>query len=200
MISRERRGINLWALFVIVVVGLLLGALIEFGAKFKAQPAPDQDAEAIVVLTGGTDRLDEALRLLEDHRGARLLISGVGAETGREDLKRRFPDAGDVFDCCVDLDHLALDTLGNAAETARWARSRDFHALIIVTGAYHMPRSLLLLHQAAPELNLIPHPVWPERLHLEMWWTQWSTIRLVVSEFSKYVVSLVRVRLGESVS
>lgn len=199
MIHRESRRIHLGFLAIFTIAGITLGALLEFGAKLKAPPASDVEGEAIVALTGGTDRLDEAMRLLTEHKGARLLISGVNSETSRDDLRRRFPDAGEMFDCCVDLDHAALDTMGNAAETARWARNQGFHVLIIVTGAYHMPRSILLLHQAAPELTLIAHPVWPERLHLEMWWTRPSTIRLVVSEFAKYVVSLLRVRLSGSI-
>ena len=46
------------------------------------------------------------------------------------------------FSCCVDLDHSAINTIGNAVETRRWVMARGFQSLIVVTSNFHMPRAL----------------------------------------------------------
>ncbi|WP_421856650.1 YdcF family protein [Oricola sp.] len=116
-------------------------------------------ADGIVVLTGGSRRIEAALQLLEDDKGARLLISGVHPSTSRDVLRKTFSTDDTRFRCCVDVDREALDTAGNAAETARWAARHGFDTLIVVTNDYHMPRSLLEMRLRMSEVDLIPHAV-----------------------------------------
>src|SRR5690606_15928842 len=105
----------------------------------RDQPA----ADAIIVLTGGQSRLDAGIDLLKSGKGRRLLISGVNPAANRDDLRAATGGDRRLFSCCVDIDHAALDTIGNAEESAKWVEDHRYGSIILVTNNYHMPRSLL---------------------------------------------------------
>jgi uncharacterized SAM-binding protein YcdF (DUF218 family) len=149
-------------------------------------------ADGIVVLTGGDSRVTEAVRLLAAGSGQRLLISGVHPKTTGAMLRRLNPEAARLFDCCIDLDRNARDTIENADETRRWLARRGFNSVIVVTSSYHMPRGLVELRRALPDLELVPYAVVPPKLQLERWWADPLTLRLLASEFVKYVASVGR--------
>jgi uncharacterized SAM-binding protein YcdF (DUF218 family) len=160
----------------------------------QGQVALDRDADGIVVLTGGTSRITDALELLASHRGKRLLISGVFPGTTTADIAREVPNYDRLLACCVDLDYSATNTLGNAVQARAWAMDHDFHSLIVVTSAYHMPRALAELSHQLPDVSLIPYPVVSDRLRIEPWWSNGDTTRLVVSEYLKFLYAQVRMR------
>ena len=181
-------------------LGLLGAVLLVLGfAAFvwllpSEQVVLDRDADGIVVLTGGTSRVADALELLAAHRGKRLLITGVNPGTTTGDISREDPTYGRLLTCCVDLDYSALNTLGNATQARRWANEQGFHSLIIVTSAYHMPRALAELGHQLPGVALVPYPVVSDRLRIEPWWSNGDTTRLVVSEYLKYLFAELRMR------
>lgn len=175
----------------LAAVALVLG-FVMFATSLDDPVDPVRHADAIVVVTGGADRLDQAMSILESGAGSRLLISGVAQGTTREDIKARLARANGQFDCCVDLGWAAMDTKGNAEETARWARGNGYHSLIVVTANYHMPRTLLELSSVMPEIEFIPYPIAPSAFQVENWWNDPHTLRLVAGEYAKYVASLAR--------
>ncbi|MDR3423222.1 MAG: YdcF family protein [Xanthobacteraceae bacterium] len=152
------------------------------------------NADGVVVLTGGTSRVSDALELLAAGRGKRLLITGVNPGTTTADIARQVPSYGRLLSCCVDLDYSAINTLGNALETRHWALDRSFRSLIVVTSAYHMPRALAEIAHQLPDVALIPYPVVSDRLRVEPWWANGSTTRLVLSEYFKFLFAKVRMR------
>lgn len=154
----------------------------------------DTDADGIVVLTGGTSRISDALELLAAGRGKRLLITGVNPGTTTADIAREVVNYSRLLSCCVDLDYSALNTRGNAVQSRRWALAHDFHSLIVVTSAYHMPRALAELGHQLPHVRLTPFPVVSDRLRVEPWWASGDTARLVLSEYLKYLAAKVRMR------
>jgi uncharacterized SAM-binding protein YcdF (DUF218 family) len=127
-----------------------------------------------------------------------LLITGVNPTTHTAELARLTPRYRKLFDCCIDLDRSAMNTIGNAVETRRWARARGFRSLLVVTSAYHMPRALAELAHELPEVTLIAFPVWTERQRVNPWWTDPATARLVISEYLKYVYAVARMHLLSS--
>ena len=157
--------------------------------------ALDRTADGIVVLTGGNSRVADAIELLAEGRGKRLLISGVHPVTNLSEIARLVPAHERLVNCCVDLDHSAVNTVGNAIETRRWATTRGFRSLIVVTSNYHMPRTIAELERQLPDLTLIPFPVVADKQRAERWWTSPVTTRLLVSEYLKYIFAQVRMRL-----
>jgi uncharacterized SAM-binding protein YcdF (DUF218 family) len=152
-------------------------------------------ADGIVVLTGGASRISDAIELLAAGRGKRLLISGVHRTTTTAEIARINPRYQRYVTCCVDLDHSATNTVGNAIETRRWARERGFNSLIVVTSAYHMPRTMAELEQQLPGTVLYPFPVVTEKLRNEPWWASAPTARLIFSEYAKFVVAKLRMKI-----
>lgn len=154
----------------------------------------DRNADGIVVLTGGTSRVNDALELLAAQRGKRLLITGVNPGTTTADIAREIPNYKKLLTCCVDLDYSALNTLGNATQARLWAIDHGFRSLIVVTSAYHMPRALAELEHQLPHAALIPFPVLSDRLRIEPWWSNGDTTKLVMSEYLKFLFAKVRMR------
>lgn len=179
--------------FFVAAVGFI-GFLSQLrGAEIK----PERKADGIVVLTGGSSRVSDAMELLAAGYGKRLLISGVHPTNEASDISRSVPDSQGLMRCCVDLDRSAVNTRSNAAETRRWARERGFKSLIVVTSNYHMPRAIVELSHAMPDVTLIPFAVVGDKWRDEPWWTSGGTFRLLLSEYAKYVAAEVRVRLAD---
>ncbi|ABE38183.1 YdcF family protein [Rhodopseudomonas pseudopalustris] len=187
----------------VIVATLALGfvataaGFVAFLAQLRgAELKPNRTADGIVVLTGGSSRVSDAVELLASGYGKRLLISGVHRTNGASDISRSVPDSKDWLDCCVDLDRSAVNTRSNAAETRRWAHERGFHSLIVVTSNYHMPRAIVEMSHAMPDVELIPFAVIGDKWRDEPWWTSGATLRLLLSEYAKYVAVEARVRLA----
>jgi uncharacterized SAM-binding protein YcdF (DUF218 family) len=181
----------------LVFVGAAAGFVAFLSQLHGAEIAPDRKADGIVVLTGGSSRVSDAMELLAAGYGKRLLISGVHPTSTANDISRTLPENQSYMRCCVDLDRTALTTRGNAAETRRWAQERQFKSLIVVTSNYHMPRALVEFSHAMPETRLTPFVVVGDKWRDEPWWTSASTLRLLLSEYVKYVAAEVRVRLED---
>lgn len=179
----------------LLILMLWAVGLLAFGQRAaKATPAPEPAvADGIVALTGASSaRIDAAIQLLELGKGQRLLISGVNRDVRPRELRDVARGAGHAYDCCVDLGFEAVNTLGNALETATWQRRHGFRSLIVVTADYHMPRSILELRAAMPGVQLQPYPVQTETLDARRWWRSGAETRRLTVEYSKYLVILTR--------
>lgn len=198
--SRRRRAVLAFSalLTTLSLVGgiALAGGFLWFVNSVPAQEiALSRKADGIVVLTGGTSRIADAIALLAAGHGSRLLISGVHRSTSLREIARLVPNHERLVDCCVDLDHAAVNTVGNAAGTRRWTRDHHFRSVIVVTSSYHMPRSMAELSHQLPDIELIPFPVVSEKLRADPWWASLPTVRLLLTEYLKYMVAQVRMRL-----
>ena len=171
-----------------------LAGLVWFVAGVE-QPVADPDAvtDAVVVLTGGSLRIDSGLALLAEGKAKKLFVSGVhqGVETAA--MLRQVPDAPQGVECCIVLGHAADNTLGNALETAQWLQQEGFHSIRLVTANYHMQRALLEFTRALPpDIRIIPHPVFPEGARPNDLWSLHGTARVIVLEYVKYIGALFR--------
>jgi uncharacterized SAM-binding protein YcdF (DUF218 family) len=190
------RGIAVAAL-AFVFAGVAVGFVGFLSQLRGVEVAPAGRADGIVVLTGGSSRVSDAMELLAGGYGKRLLISGVHPTNAASDISRSLPDNQQLLTCCVDLDRSAVNTRSNAAETRRWAHERGFRSLIVVTSNYHMPRAIVELSHAMPDIRLVPFAVVGEKWRDEPWWTSGATVRLLLSEYVKYVAAELRVRLAD---
>ena len=196
----SHRGRQRWSSPVFIALVLLIAGLTAWGtgfALFARQAAalpgePDRVTDAIVVLTGGSLRLTTGLSLLEAERAEKLFVSGVYRGVDVEELLRVSRQAPDAVECCVVLGYAAGDTRGNAAESADWLQAQGYRSFRLVTANYHMPRSLLEFRRAVPEIEIVAHPVAPTNVHVEQWWRWPGTTALLISEYNKYLVALLR--------
>lgn len=185
------------AVFLLVALIWLAGLFAFAGRVQQSTPAADPDpADGIVALTGANsnERIATAVDLLSAGDGKRLLVSGVNREASREDIRAVSNAARRLYDCCVDLGFSAVDTVGNARETAEWARTMRFHSLIIVTADYHMPRAMLELRAVLkePGVHLQSYAVPTPSLKARGWWRNPRSARLMVVEYCKYLAILGR--------
>jgi uncharacterized SAM-binding protein YcdF (DUF218 family) len=199
-----RGGVFQWRWLALGVVCLaaflasaLLAGFVGFALSLERKEATlAVEAEGVVALTGGADRVVEAAELLARGQARRLLITGVNRATHGADIAKRLPVSRDLFACCVDLGYQAQDTQGNARETRDWTRIRNIKGpLIVVTSNYHMPRALAELSAALPGMTLYPFPVVSEHVNVAEWWSDSRVMRLVGGEYLKYLRALARTAL-----
>lgn len=186
---------------VVCAIAFVLG-FFAFAERIGALHTPDAlaSADGIVVLTGGQSRLEAAAALLAQAKGKRLLISGVHPTIGKADVLRAVGGNPDLFKCCVDIGHEALQTVGNAAETAKWVQDNRYTSIILVTNNYHMPRSLLEMARAMENVKITPYPVVNSDLTGGSWMTRPDTVRVLLGEYVRYVGAMGRSVLPVPVS
>lgn len=178
-----------------VVTALLLWVI---GFFWFATNLPDkvtdkaQIADAIVVLTGGSDRINTGLDLLSNGQGKKLFISGVYQGVEVQELLSLSKSAPKNLECCVKLGYQADDTRGNAQESMVWVQEQGYSSLRLVTASYHMPRSLLEFRHAMPDIIIYPHPVFPEHVKQKDWWLWPGSMTLILSEYVKFILAQVR--------
>lgn len=174
-----------WLVSLLCAVWLGGFALYLIDVEIAAPPNPMPQADGIVALTGGNDRVSAALALLAQHDAPRLLISGAGRGTYLGDFTSDDVSATTRYASDITLGHMAGTTHGNALEAADWVHFYHLRTLIIVTADYHMPRAMLEMHRHLPGIALIPAPVRPPAMD-DLF--SRSTIRLLTYEYTKYLV------------
>jgi uncharacterized SAM-binding protein YcdF (DUF218 family) len=189
------------ALLVILILIWGVGLVAFAGRIADSTPPPEPPAaDGVVALTGASDaRITAAMKLLENGKARRMLISGVNHQASRADIRGVARATRRLYDCCVDLGFQALDTVGNARETALWARKHDYKSLIVVTSDFHMPRAMLELRAALPDVTFTPYPVRSAELNARRWWRSQEGARRMILEYCKYLAILAResvIRLG----
>ncbi len=152
----------------------------------------EQHTDAIVVLTGGSERLGVGLDLLAAGKARKLFVSGVYHSVDVRELLRVSRQKPAQAECCIVLGYAADNTIGNAAETTNWMRAEHFTSLRLVTANYHLRRSLLEFHMAFPEAVIVAHPVVPAAVRVSEWWLWRRTTGLIVTEYNKYILAVMR--------
>jgi len=168
--------------------------LVWFAAGIDAPVEdPVRPTDAIVVLTGGSQRIDVGFRLLVDGQAKKLFVSGVHEGVDMSEVLKTSPQTPHWVECCVVLGHSADNTVGNALETAAWLEAEHFHTIRLVTASYHMRRSLLEFARVLPpDVTVIAHPVFPEAVRPGRFWLTRAGAGVIVIEYVKYLGALVR--------
>ena len=177
---------------------LWLLALGWFVGAMPTTPLPaDEKADAIIVLTGGSERVEHGLAMLAEQVAPVLFISGVGedateaeildAHTSQETREKIYESGGEIV-----LDHIARSTVSNADQSREFIKTRGIKTIRLVTADYHMRRALLEFRLANPDLTILADPVFPARFRREAWWQHDNSRRPMLSEFYKYYIVLLR--------
>ncbi|MFD1745137.1 YdcF family protein [Rhizobium helianthi] len=194
-----RRALRYIGITLILLAALIFGGFLWFADAVTSLKAPDGvKADAIVVLTGGYQRIDQAIGLLRDGAGQRLLISGAHPSASPASIRRATQASPDLFKCCVDIGYEAIDTIGNANEITRWISDHNYARVLVVTNNYHMPRSLLELRRRDHRTDFIPYPVINSDLSRKAWFTEPDVLRLMLAEYAKMAAASLRAVIGYS--
>lgn len=110
-------------------------------AVLLPKPAGSERTDAIVVLTGGSGRIERGFDLLQHGASRKMLISGVARTVRPQELAHVYHVDQGLLDCCVSLGRESFDTRSNADEVAHWVGRRHVRSIRLVTNAIHMPRA-----------------------------------------------------------
>ncbi len=193
--GRVAQALGRWARTLAALAVVWSAGLVWFASAIPRPPGADEPlarTDAIVVLTGGSGRLAAGLDLLAAGLAEKLFVSGVYDGVDVQELLRVSRQPPGELECCIALGYAADNTVGNALETADWMRGQSYRSLRLVTANYHMRRSLLEFRIAMPEAEVVPHAVDPPNVHVADWWRWPGTASLIIQEYNKYLVALLR--------
>ena len=165
--------------FRVIALGLL-AYLIGYAlfAVLLPRPAGEERTEAIVVLTGGSGRLDRGFELMQRGLSRQMLISGVARTVRAEELIAAYQVEPRLFDCCITLGREAFDTRSNADEVAHWLDRRHVRSIRLVTNDLHMRRAQYeLSKRVGPEIAIVPDAVPTE-----------ADFQAIFVEYNKYLL------------
>ncbi len=130
-----------WFFRILAAVLALYGIGFALFAMTLPKPAGDERTDAIVVLTGGTGRLERGFEVMQRHLADRMLISGVERSVRPQELAAHYGVDPAQFDCCIVLGREAVDTRTNAEEVGAWVARRRIRSIRLVTNDLHMRRA-----------------------------------------------------------
>ena len=145
-----------------LIAALVMIWLLGFAwfAAALPQPAPvSTKTDVVVVPTGGAGRIERGLAMLRAGSARKLFVSGVDRQVRPREFAAEYKVRPTEMACCVALGFAALDTRGNALETANWLKSGGFHSLRLVTSDWHMRRSAGELEQVLPDVQVVEDAV-----------------------------------------
>lgn len=162
------------------------GGFILFANKINHYPKDENtQTDAIVVLTGGRNRISEAVRLWDLGLADKLFISGVEKNTSLDDISKRqavtFTKRKGIL-----LDKKSTNTIENAIETQLWMKQNNINSIRLVTSNYHLPRSIEEFYFQNPTMKIIVHPVYSDFVAKE-WWKSIRSFYLIASEYNKFL-------------
>lgn len=194
-----RRALRYGGMALILCVAVVAaGFLIFADSVTNMRPPETVRADAIVVLTGGYQRIEQAIDLLKRGYGQRLLISGVNPTTTAKQIRKTTRTSPELFECCIDIGYGAIDTIGNANETAIWIRDKGYKSVLVVTSNYHLARSLMELRRSDPDTQFIGYPVVNADLKTRAWYSEPDAMRTMLAEYGKTIVAYARGLTGWS--
>lgn len=188
--------------FITSILGLLSflaiwsGGLLYFIFNYNQEETPtDIRVDGIVVFTGSSGRINEGINLLEKDKSKFMLVTGVN-KSSLINTENWIKSKTSMYSCCIELETKAKNTVGNAKETIKWVNKYNLKSIRLVTSSYHILRSEIELKKIAPEnLIIIKHPIRDstEKISFQ---NLVSYLMLISIEYSKFIISLIVLRLG----
>lgn len=186
----SKRIYLLIAIIFVLFMAWAAGFLLFDNAINKYAADKYRKTDAVVVLTGGRNRIAESIRLLNDNLAEKLFISGVSEKVSIKDIENK---AGVHIDSPdkVELGYKAHDTIGNALEIKEWIENNNITSVRLVTSNYHLPRSMVELNALDLPLEILPHPVYSDSI-AKRWYMSWGTFKFMAEEYNKFLAAWLR--------
>ncbi len=197
---RPRRSGWRWLFRLVLLIGavpiLLAAGWVWFGFSMPSSVADRTTrTDAIVVLAGGTGRLEEGVALLRRDLAPVLFLSGVNRKVEKREILRLLGNPPPNIARRIVLGYRAEHTRGNADETVLWVNSQNFRSIRLVTANYHMRRSLLELSRKLNDNRIVANPVFPPPVTPGRWWRSRTGLAVVTREYIKYLLALFYIRI-----
>jgi uncharacterized SAM-binding protein YcdF (DUF218 family) len=175
-------------IFYIIVLALPIwligfGVFVLYVFSFRITDS-DPTADAIVAWTGGGYRIQNAINLLDQGAGKKLLISGVNKNARP---KLFLGDISPETREKITLGYMATTTQQNALETSEWMYHNKFQSAILVTSFYHIPRSLVEFKHEMPLTTVYPYPIWPKDFSESVSWIHTRSAFHLLIEYHKFI-------------
>lgn len=181
---------KLFYTIIMIFIFWLIGFCCFSSYIFHYIPNLHTKTDAIVVLTGGRNRISEAGKLLNKQMAQKMFITGVNKQSSLKTIEKINALNSKITDN-IFIGKKAMDTEGNATEATIWIKQNNISSIRLVTSNYHMPRSLQEFRAANPDLLIIPNPVYSERVS-KKWWKRWKSAKLIASEYNKFLYVCIR--------
>ena len=101
----------------------------------------NRESPNIVILTGGTNRIKDGLKIIKDFGKSeksnyKVLVSGTGIGFTKNSLKNQLGTNFNpkLIQCCIDLDNVSKNTITNASETFKWTQKKDIKVQLFIFG------------------------------------------------------------------
>lgn len=186
----KKYSIIIFALFIFWLIGLLF-----FIAEIdKLETADTQKADAIVVLTGGRNRINSAFKIYKNNgERQKVFISGVNSKVNIEKLLRfhklDIKNTENIY-----IGYAAKNTTGNARETVEWVKKHDIESILLVTSNYHMFRAKYEIKLIDDKIKIISYPVHSKYVK-QPYWQNIGSFCLISLEYTKYIITKIKYRI-----
>jgi uncharacterized SAM-binding protein YcdF (DUF218 family) len=181
-------------MFMFLCVIWLLGLLIFITNIPEETTNVDEESDAVVVLTGGSMRLHEGIKIFDSLKAKKILISGVGEGVTKKDIVALLKASEAVNNVNLDnvvLGEIAENTYSNAIETKIFMELNNFKSIRLVTSNYHIIRSYMIFKRVMPEYKIIVHPVCSDNFKKKGTLISFPSFRIAISEYTKYIGTIV---------
>lgn len=172
--------------------------------EIKQNPSLQEKTDAIVVLTGGSERIRTAFHLLKNEYSDRLFISGVNDKVTLPELFALHKiSKEDFFKMTrkVEAGFAAKNTIENAKEIASWInKNNDIKTVRVITSNYHIDRAMIEINNQLADITFIAHPVIPINVRIDKWWKFSSSRNLIIAEYNKLIAAFLRIYLEKLVN
>lgn len=182
----------------LLIVGFTLwfGGLVWFIEDMpQGTSDPSLKTSAIVVLTGGNNRISEGLELLSQNKSRKLLISGVRPGASLKAVIQASGYNGAIDAKKIALDYKSTTTLENAQNVAKWVAQKEIKSIRLVTANYHMRRALIEFDHYLKDVKIVPHAINPLDPVRKTWCKDYKIFCLYLNEYHKYLGAFARMKI-----
>lgn len=150
--------------------------------------------DAIIVTTGGSNRVKTGFELLQKGAARKLFISGTHPDAPPKEVVKSsgVEISKKLLKCCVTFGRSAIDTKTNAREVKAWLEeNEDVKAILLVTSDYHMPRTLMEFKPVLSSVRVKPVSV---RSSLSSGNT-WEYFQVTFIEYNKTLITWINTHI-----
>ena len=188
--KHSEKDIVMKKIITLLILSIWIGGFCLFAYKINHFDIDkNQKTDAIIVLTGGRNRITEAIKLFNNSQSEYLFISGVAKDINLNNIQNTHKIKINNTQNAI-IGHNAENTVENAKETYNWIKENNIKSIRLVTSNYHIYRSLIEFKKHVKDTQILPHPVFSQYIE-KKWWKSWQTFSLIFKEYNKFICAYI---------